>query len=344
MNQTLYYRKLVNTYLKFLLSAVMVFLRDKYAVIRLNIPTIGGNKKPLGGNKKQVCELYHDWLYKKSCKDGNKLLLRPLFKQFSLGKGGKNREPISDKYRHHCEGYLKKIQYEASQDLPQILKSPPPCKKQLEHIIERAKDIGKMIGGEDMNLIYDSLLVSEPGGGNQSWHEDVLEEQSKGNAVFAMIVSMHDDTVVDIQTIDGKTIAVPILSGYVMIFDAKTLVHRGVGYKNWNARFYLKFSKHELRETESGEAEVVPLPTCRDCKMDVTDLHEHHKVCNPYIMKIMGWTAKHTTEFLEKSEKRQNKKWIKYNKGKRKEMAKLKQEDIGCKSKVTKKPLKKTKK
>ena len=38
----------------------MVFLRDKYAVVRLNIPHIGGNKKPFGGKKKQVCELYHD--------------------------------------------------------------------------------------------------------------------------------------------------------------------------------------------------------------------------------------------------------------------------------------------
>ena len=92
-----------------------------------------------------------------------------------------------------------------------------------------------MIGGGDMKLIYNSLLVSILGGGPQSWHKDVLDEQSPNSPVFTMIISMQDDTRIDIQ-IKGKRIP-----------------------------------------------EVVPLPTCPGCGMDITDFTTHKNICIPYI-------------------------------------------------------------
>ena len=262
----------------------MVLPENKYAIICLNLPPV--EKLDL-----QICELLREKLLNhwwnstlsKNCKNSN---YKKLFLSFKDGPGVK--EPITDPNRFHCEELLKVHRYVRPKKplLKVVKKAPTTTKNLLQYVMKGAEDMARIFGGKETKIIYSSLLVSTPGGANQAFHEDVLDSYERNQMVYAMIISLCDDTSVDVDLGRNQVISVSIPSGYAMIFDAKELTHRGVGYEKWNCRIYLKFGINDLKKTATGGSEVVSWDTCPDCKARLfVKLATHKKRCVRYYMK-----------------------------------------------------------
>ena len=248
----------------------MGLLRNGYMLVSLNLPPVGGDQKAI---PKAFHEIMKEHFRVHSSSDiAEQSIYKPLFKSFTVGtKLSDIRDPISDDKRFHCEHFLKVHKHKTIKQLDKFPTNEAPLKKKklLQYIMQGAEDIIGLIGEKGMKPIYSSLLVSKPSGEKQSYHQDVNESHAPARTVYAMIISLNDDTNVDIRV--GKVeMEINIPAGYAIVFDAKKLVHRGVSYDKWNARIYLKFSKRELDETFSGEAEVTPAETCSGCGADVT--------------------------------------------------------------------------
>ena len=265
----------------------MVLSEDKYAVIGLNLPHIEESKLQI-----------HDALFKnlfshytKFGQGGHSKMYKSIFQGFENINGIK--EPIPDPNRFHCEKLLDVFNYRPLKTplAKQLTKAPTTSKKLLQYVMKGAVDIAKMIGGADMIVIYSSLLVSLPGGGNQAFHEDVHEDLAKEKKIYAMIISLSDSTRVDVDIGKGIVRSVAIHAGYAMIFDAKNLTHRGVGYNDVNLRIYLKFGVDELSDTASGESEVVPQEVCRGCNKRISvQLKTHGEKCEKYHEIVLNYT------------------------------------------------------
>ena len=153
----------------------MVLSEDKYAVICLNLP-------PVKQSKFQIYDVLFNNLfrhYTQFGQGGHPTIYKSIFQGFENGKDIKGiKEPIPDPNRFHCEDLVGVFKYRQSKTpLPKtLLKAPTTTKRLLQYVMKGAEDIAKMIGGEDMKVIYSSLLVSKPGGVNQAFHEDVHEE------------------------------------------------------------------------------------------------------------------------------------------------------------------------
>ena len=235
-----------------------------------------------------------------------------------------------DPNRFHCEDLLGVFKYRQSKThLAKKLKTAPTTTKRLlQYVMKGAEDIAKMIGGEDMMVIYSSLLVSKPGGANQAFHEDVHEEHASGQTVYAMIVSLSDHTSVDVDLGRGKEISVAIPSGYAMIFDAKDLTYRGVGYDNWNLRIYLKFGVQKLLNTVSGESEVVAWETCPGCGDRIrVQLKTNGEKCVPYNMNVLNYTEEDSIQRVEWNRLNRARKYKTKDKKRKIENEKIKQEN-----------------
>ena len=106
-----------------------------------------------------------------------------------------------------------------------------------------------------------------------------------------MIISLSDSTRVDVDIGKGIVRSVAIHAGYAMIFDAKNLTHRGVGYNDVNLRIYLKFGVNKLSKTASGESEVVPQEVCRGCNKRISvQLKTHGEKCEKYHEIVLNYT------------------------------------------------------
>ncbi len=300
----------------------MVLSKDnKYAVISLNLPHVKGSQKT-------ICEAFHKamhehWNRERTSSNSN---FKPLFEKFKISKQEDGiRDPISDPKRFHCEDLLGELKYLPIKSLTKYPKVVPKAvKHQLQYIIQGSSYVAKLVGGDEMELIYSSLLVSTPGGVAQSWHTDVHEDHAPGRTVLAMIVSLQDGTTVDVR-IGRKTAPISIPPGFAMVFDAKNLIHRGVGYESWNARIYLKFSTQQLSATLSGESEVTPELTCPGCKKDVhISLQDHTKICVPYWIEVKNLPEDRAKLMVERTIKAQKEKYKIYNK-KRKAIKQKKQ-------------------
>ena len=126
----------------------MVLLKEKYAVIGLNIPHVDGSKK-------QICEAFHDKMFNFGWNTKKKPKYMPLFQKYSIKETNGARDPISDPKRFHCENLLSVLKYRPLKSLPKIPKAlPSSMNQQLQYIIEASTDIAKMVGGGDMKLIY----------------------------------------------------------------------------------------------------------------------------------------------------------------------------------------------
>ena len=187
----------------------MVLPEDKYAVIRLNLP-------PVEQSNAQICDVLHNKLFHHFTQFGqqkNSTVYKSLFQKFKNGNDEKGiKEPILDPNRFHCEDLLGVFKYRQSKNhlAKKIKTAPTTTKRLLQYVVKGAEDIAKMIGGEDMMVIYSSLLVSKPGGVNQAFHEDVHEDHAPGQTVYAMIISLSDHTSVDADLGHGKEISVAI--------------------------------------------------------------------------------------------------------------------------------------
>ena len=290
-----------------LLTAHMVLSEDKYALISLNLPRIEESKL-------QIHDALFNNLFSHYTKFGqgeHSKKYKSIFQGFENINGIK--EPIPDPNRFHCEELLDVFKYRPLKTplAKQLTNAPTKTKKLLQYVMKGAGDIAKMIGGADMKVIYSSLLVSLPGGGNQAFHEDVHEELAKEKKVYAMIISLADSTRVDVDIGKGKERSVAIPAGYAMIFDAKNLTHRGVGYNEVNLRIYLKFAVDELSETGSGESEVVPQEVCLGCNKRISVKSKTHgEKCEKYheiVLKYANAEAKQRVACNKQNNARKNK-------------------------------------
>ena len=279
----------------------------------------------MGGSQKTICEAFHEKMREhwNTVTETNSNF-KPLFKKFTINNRNQEnstREPIPDDKRFHCEDLEGELKYKPIKRLQKSYPTKVPKLRthQLQYIMQGSSYIAKLVGGEEMNQIYSSLLVSKPGGVAQSWHSDVHENHAPGRTVLAMIVSLQEGTTVDVR-IRGKTIPISIPPGFAMVFDAKKLIHRGVGYKSWNARIYLKFSTQQLSDTLSGESEVTPEQTCPGCKEDIhtNRFSAHTDTCIEYWIKVGEVSKDRAIKIVENNIKSNKKKYAKYNKTTRK--------------------------
>ena len=315
----------------------MVLSIDKYIVISLNLPHVGGSQKT-------ICEAFQEKMREHWDTPETNSNFKPLFQKFTISKQENGiRDPISDPRRFHCEELLKKLKYSPIKNLrkyPKVV--PKPMNHQLQYIIQGSSYIAKLVGGAEMDLIYSSLLVSTPGGVAQSWHADVHETHAKKRTVLAMIVSLQDGTTVEVRK-GRETIPVSIPPGFAMVFDAKNLIHRGVGYESWNARIYLKFSTKKL-STKSGESEVTPQHTCPGCHEDIhtTLTTTHTDTCEKYWVKEKKTSKKCAKGLVERNIKMNNARYKRSNDKKRKAKQEKKQAEKERKAKQEKKQAEKS--
>lgn len=290
-------------------------------VVDLNIP------QPKRSDR-QICELVSDRMEEFYLREKENLstttgsLFDGLFLTFDTKNDTTHMEPVIDEYRFHCEDLLRKIGYRQSISLSKHPRIVPSEDKQLQYILSSAENLAKLIGGEEMKLVYNSLLVSEPYGENQAWHFDVHDNHAPDFPVLAMIISLKPGTKIEAK-IDNNVIEIPIQRGSALAFDAKTFQHRGVSYSELNTRIYLKFAVKPLVSTVSGDAEVAPLPTCSGCKKQVAiNMTRHRNLCYDYVLAASSnMTEERARNFVEKNredERAKNRKSYHKNKKQRK--------------------------
>ena len=281
----------------------LTFPHGDYVVVNLNIPVVGGVS---------MCDITHknlvEWFKKnqdKTDKEGN-LMIEKLFKDYTVdGVDEGRRAPIDDDCRYHSENFLKHYGY--CETMRPIIPDPsrmPTRRKQIQYVLESVRKMARYFGGKKMLRIYCSLLVSLEGGGKQSYHEDVAEGQLPGKDVIAVIVSLKDGTAVEIKT-GRKEKMIFIPKGFALLFNAKTLIHRGIGYQDGeNARLYMKFAAEKLLPTESESSEVVPMPTCEGCLQDIgTEMKHHRYTCVDWRQKVQSLTREEAVAAVEQYKK-----------------------------------------
>jgi hypothetical protein len=251
-------------------------------VVNLHIPQ-------LKDREKQICDLVGDRMVAFYKEEKEKLnttgsLFAGLFVAFKKTDNGRILEPVIDEHRFHCENFLAEIKYRPNGNLAKFPRSVPNKNSQLQYILQGAEDLAQQIGGKEMKMIYNSLIVSEPFGKNQAWHFDVHDSHAPDFPVLAMIISLNTGTTVEAK-INGHIVEIDIPVGSALAFDGKNFLHRGLSYPEINSRIYLKFSTKTLVSTSSGEAEVAPLLCCSGCNQQVEGtMKSHQERCYEYLV------------------------------------------------------------
>lgn len=256
-----------------------------YVVTQLPLPSIFFKDKTF---IEQVRESLVKWIDDQFGYKGDKF--RKIFSYYEMkDKDDDEIHCHEDEKRFHCVNFSKYIKYKRDRedDNPQPCKFPRARCKWFHHIVKATTLVAKVWGHDDFEMIYDSVLYSLEGGGYQQWHEDIREEEAPGQPILAAIVSMSDDTTLDIITKVGNINheeTVQVKAGHVIIFDAKNLTHRGTKYTKENIRFYFKFGKAPLRKDKS--VTVVPTETCDFCGESVFGASRtHRESCLSYYMQ-----------------------------------------------------------
>ena len=108
-------------------------------------------------------------------------------------------------------------------------------------------------------------MWSLPGGGQQAKHAD-FEQLTFPR--FAAIISIDDDTKLEIRNFDNEWITLSIKKGEMVVFRGD-VEHRGSGYTQSNRRWYVKLitAGAELFQVEK-DAVSAPF-VCPKCKKAV---------------------------------------------------------------------------
>ena len=290
-------------------------------LVGLNLPQLNERETP-------ICQVINDRLESFYLEEKGKLntegsAFSGLFVEFDRNVDEATLEPVVDDHRFHCENFLNVLEFERNKNLSKNPRRLRWKNNYIQYVLEGAEDIARQIGGDEMNIVYNSLLVSEAGGKEQVWHYDVHDNHAPDFPVIAMIISVKEGTTVDAKIFSRvRKIEIPV--GYALVFDAKNFLHRGVAYSDLNTRIYLKFASREMVGTRSGEAEVAPLPVCSACGKQIKiEMDRHVKFCIPSVMKKYGFMDEARAQRLIKgqidSERKKSKRY--YNracKGKKK--------------------------
>lgn len=285
-----------------------------YMVVNLNLPQ-------LKEGENHICSCVGERMEKFFREEQEKLATTGsafdgLFVTFKITNEGRIMEPIIDEYRFHCENFLSKIDFHPTAKILKYPKSVPRSNNQLQYILKRAEDLAKQIGGSNMKMIYNSLLVSVPVGENQDWHFDVHDSHAPDFPVLAMIIALKPGTMIEAK-INGNVIKIDIPVGSALAFDGKNLLHRGLAYQETNTRIYLKFAVKNLTSTQSGDAEVAPLLTCSYCRQQFSgEMRMHHERCYDYVLSCGDMTPERVRNFIARVIQNERKIKKKYYKAK----------------------------